>query len=346
MTWVDANNYCNSRLVMDLKGYLVTITTNEENDFIDRMTRQLWSPLWRSYWISGLSKSRPDRDFGIYYYSSGPESGTLMYDVYTDKCTTFCNFDASEPNLQPDDNEIYLMSYHSLNGSWNNIEGPKTMFYFVCEYGGLQDPYIPPIRIGADQVINITNYSGIDFKIPIDIEFTKRSTGEKVNCTNPVGSSYGGIYCILDKSGSGSYNVRITNGQTILNTTFQYRPPRITVIYPEFNSTGYVSLTKGSTLTVSGDNFASDSLMSIHFADGTNCANISTIKTGVLKCTLDKDILNIENSILPITIIADSIYGQSIKPAFGLCLVGNQTTHSMTRWIIFIEWQLRGLVDT
>jgi len=106
-------------------GYLVTITSAEENAFI---TEKLGADAW-----IGASDAEVE---GTWKWVTGPESGTTFYDDSTGTTYGYSNWNSatSEPNNAGNENyaEIYCSGDHP--GTWNDKNGDSILGY-VVEYG-------------------------------------------------------------------------------------------------------------------------------------------------------------------------------------------------------------------
>jgi hypothetical protein len=108
------------------QGYLVTITSDAERDFI------YTNVTTGGFWAAGT-----DRDVeGTWKWAAGPENGTSFW---KDGSTlTYASWSGSEPNNAG--NEDYLWANWS-GGNWNDIGA--TSLTFVVEYSGRSGPSVP-----------------------------------------------------------------------------------------------------------------------------------------------------------------------------------------------------------
>lgn len=115
-----ANSAASSHL--GLQGYLVTITSAEEQAFI---TSSVTSA------IAWMSATDTDTE-GTYVWQTGPEAGDVL---------TYLNWAPGEPNNLG--NEDYIHFNWASGGRWNDIPG-HTTYGYVIEYGGFLDPVPAP----------------------------------------------------------------------------------------------------------------------------------------------------------------------------------------------------------
>ena len=113
VSWTVAKSRAASSTYNGLSGYLVTITSQEENDFIA-------NNLSENSWI-GASDAQQE---GQWIWETGPESGTALNDRYT-------NWNSGEPNNSG--NEDYCGFYTS--NLWNDLPNSHNLSYII-EYGG------------------------------------------------------------------------------------------------------------------------------------------------------------------------------------------------------------------
>ncbi|GAM18814.1 hypothetical protein SAMD00019534_019890, partial [Acytostelium subglobosum LB1] len=210
----DALKACEQSSYKEKKGYMVTITSKKENDWIIQQYKLRSDMQDTRFWISGQStKSEP----GVFYYTSGPENGQPLYNVYTDECGIFCSWNIYEPNINSNETSI-VMSTNLINinhlALWDNCD-PTTSLGYLCEYGGLEDPFIPPVRtVGGDVVINnIVNMTLVPratSSSDYTITFVGEDKGKMFSGTNIKILSNTSLSTTIPP-GSGTFNVSITS---------------------------------------------------------------------------------------------------------------------------------------
>ncbi|EFA78330.1 hypothetical protein PPL_08981 [Heterostelium album PN500] len=302
LTALEAVEYCNNQTYLGNKGYLVTITSQEENNWLKSKSLTYFTTI-KDFWISGSSSLEEP---GIYYFDSGPEIGQLFYNIYNDTCGIFCDFTVIEPNLMFKANETHIQFYYPVN-TWNN-KNPTYKSPFICEYIGMELPNIEPIGTlgGKIEITNILGWNLLGQSSVYTVSFNNQRQ-ETLNCQNVKVLSNTSLSCDLP-AGSGAYNVTISNGSKQLKTNFRFSPPHISLIEPNF--------TQNSEVTISGFNFANDSFMKFYVTNNSyECINAKQIRNGVMVCTITLNI-NFNISFLPLMAVADGLNGQSIKPVF------------------------------
>lgn len=114
-TWKGAKEYCESK-----GGYLATITSREENDF-----------------VYSYLKNNFDYESAYFGFTDQEEEGVWVWD--NGESGTFTNWHAGEPNDE-NPNEDYAMYYYKYSdGTWNDGDfGDQTVNsgrVFICEWG-------------------------------------------------------------------------------------------------------------------------------------------------------------------------------------------------------------------
>eukprot|EP01133_Synstelium_polycarpum_P009826 gene9826-11476_t len=263
------------------------------------------------FWMSGYSD-----DGKVYTYSSGPESGSFLYDTYFDRCNWFCSWSAGEPNLIPNEHYIH---YNYYSGKWNNNAysngGYTNNFQYICEFGGLTDPFIAPMRTVGSKNSTITNIIGWH----LEVNSNWNLTATFVNVLTPSKTFTISDFIVLSNTsvqftippGTGRYTVTLVSDGTDqqLTTQYQYQIPFVSAIYPAFNVS--------ERITVTGDNFGTvTSNMRIKVtASNIDCNDIILIKANAFSCVLTGAITR-DLPLLPITYIVEDLEVTSFKAAF------------------------------
>ncbi len=131
VTWEDAKSAAAAMRKNGLRGYLATITTQGENEFIQ-------AKLEGQGWI-GASDAEEE---GNWKWVTGPEAGTQFWSGNASGMAVsgrYSNWDNSEPNdfLTGEDYGHLL-----TDGEWNDYDSPAVagrISGYVVEYGGLKD---------------------------------------------------------------------------------------------------------------------------------------------------------------------------------------------------------------
>ena len=167
-TWSSAKSSAASKSMNGRQGYLATITSSAENNFIfNKLKADAWIGSSDDYsqinssTSPALSYANQGAAEGRWYWVTGPEAGTLFSignvnpqaqnGIYT-------NWNSSEPN-NSSSNEHYGEIYSSSNGAgrWNDLPNSSTLG-FVVEYGGLASD--TPILMQASKEIDVVTVPG------------------------------------------------------------------------------------------------------------------------------------------------------------------------------------------
>lgn len=140
--WATALTAAGNRTLHGLQGYLATITSQAENDFIRQK-------LGADAWI-GASDELVE---GEWRWKCGPEAGTQFSSGSVAVNGQFANWNAAEPN-NVGGIENYAEIYCTDNvGKWNDLNGMAVLSGYVVEYGGMAGDPAPQITAGRDVAI-------------------------------------------------------------------------------------------------------------------------------------------------------------------------------------------------
>ncbi|XZF16231.1 T9SS type A sorting domain-containing protein [Chitinophagaceae bacterium MMS25-I14] len=145
-TWPNAKTYASTQSYFGRQGYLATMTSAAENNFI-------WKILGSDAWIGGsddylqidsavgynlyASQTGTTPSEGKFYWVTGPEKGTFYSSGNGSPVTQsgqYANWNGGEPNNSG--NENFTEIYSSNNGLWNDL-GTGNTLGCVIEYGGM-----------------------------------------------------------------------------------------------------------------------------------------------------------------------------------------------------------------
>ena len=141
-TWSTAKTAAEGRTLYGLEGYLATITSQAENDFIRQK-------LAADAWIGGSDEAVE----GTWRWVTGPESGTQFSSGSTPVGGQFTNWNTGEPNNLGGEDYTEIFSTDGV-GKWNDLNGITTLTGYVAEYGGM--PGDPPTQITANRDVTLT----------------------------------------------------------------------------------------------------------------------------------------------------------------------------------------------
>lgn len=134
INWTDSRDGAEARSLFGLEGYLATITSQAENDFIRQK-------LGADAWIGGSDAAVEDE----WRWVTGPEAGTQFSQGSTPVNGQFANWNALEPN-NSGGNEDYAEIYSTDGvGKWNDLPDSGILGGYVVEYGGMPGDTTPQI---------------------------------------------------------------------------------------------------------------------------------------------------------------------------------------------------------
>nr|WP_320051340.1 DUF4347 domain-containing protein [uncultured Desulfuromonas sp.] len=174
ISWADAKTAADGMTFDGLQGYLATITSEAENDFI-------LSKLPTDGWI-GASDEAVE---GEWRWVTGPEAGTL-FSVGNDSPVTqpgeYANWNTGEPNDSDpgEDYGEYYASGGSAPGRWNDLNGSALNAYIV-EYGGMAED--PAAKV-ANTTITLTKLDTTPvLSLAGDANYTENAVAKALNPT-------------------------------------------------------------------------------------------------------------------------------------------------------------------
>jgi uncharacterized repeat protein (TIGR01451 family) len=148
--WPDAQTAAAGRRYFGLQGYLTTVTSQEENDFI---TSKLQGEGWMG--------ASDDAAEGEWYWVTGPETGTQFWSGDESGSPVGGMYNNWIPGVEPNDSGGNEDHGHFLtNGQWNdyrynnsNIQG------YVVEYGGMAAD--PTLALTGTVTVNVQAVSDV-----------------------------------------------------------------------------------------------------------------------------------------------------------------------------------------
>jgi hypothetical protein len=148
--WSQARTHASNRFFNERQGYLATITSAEENDFIAQKVSS-------NGWI-GASDAESE---GTWKWVTGPETGTTFWQGASNGVRVsnmYANWNSSEPNNSGDYAEFIASSK-----GWNDLSGATTRSGYIVEYGGLSTDNVLG-DYDETVVLNITNLKEDQFE--------------------------------------------------------------------------------------------------------------------------------------------------------------------------------------
>ena len=190
-TWGQAVSGAAGKNLYGIKGYLATVTTQSENDFIRQK-------LAADGWLGGSDLGNE----GVWSWRTGPETGTTFW-TSTGGVQTFANWNSGEPNnAYP--GEPYLQIYSSGSGlsagKWNDLFASSEMGY-VVEYGGTSGD--PEVNLYTTTTLNVSAITtpSVSTSVASGISYTGAYLGGTVTSDGGASvSERGVVYSTTDAS--------------------------------------------------------------------------------------------------------------------------------------------------
>jgi len=172
-TWSSAKDAASARSYLNYSGYLATVTSQAENDYIKQiLNADAWMGASDDYAqintaLSSTLYANQTASEGKWYWVTGPEAGTQItssnYPV-TVIPGRYNNWYTNEPN-NAGSAEHYAQFYSTFSGKWNDLPNSSQLGYLV-EYGGLstdilQSPsYSITLNITSPEPGNALHFDG------------------------------------------------------------------------------------------------------------------------------------------------------------------------------------------
>ena len=171
LTWQAAKSAAESRTLFGRQGYLVTITSQEENDFVSNKTlglgwigaRDINRNLTNGVFLSGGLSD------GDWRWVTGPEGlmdngkGLKFYNGYVNYSPSsvenqFSNWSNGEPNNSPSEWVVHIFAKNQStnSGKWNDFYPTNSSVQgYIVEYGGM--PNDVTTNIQASKIVEVSD---------------------------------------------------------------------------------------------------------------------------------------------------------------------------------------------
>ena len=162
--WPSAKADAEAQSLYGMTGYLATITSSEENDFItDKLLGDGWLGGSDEYQevntaLGSTVYATQNDSEGNFYWVMGPEAGTAISTGNTSPVAVsnaYMNWLVGEPN-DAVGGEHYIHMNASLGGQWNDYSATNG---YVLEFGGYSDD--PTLNIEHTRTLSYNTESGI-----------------------------------------------------------------------------------------------------------------------------------------------------------------------------------------
>ncbi len=157
ITWTDAKIAAENRAYFGLKGYLATLTSQQEANLAGKQTTG-------AGWIGGSDAETE----GVWKWVTGPEAGTIFWNGdYTGSTPNFAFWNTGEPNNLGNEDYAHITDPSiGIFGSWNDLHNAgdpaPSPFHpkgYIVEYGGT--PGDPVLDISASTKIFVPAISSV-----------------------------------------------------------------------------------------------------------------------------------------------------------------------------------------
>jgi hypothetical protein len=229
-SWTAAMAAASSRTFQGLTGYLATITSQTENDFIQqKLTADAWIGASDDYLYINVATgtttyANQAAAEGHWYWVSGPERGTRISDNNGSPVTVsggYAYWNAGEPNNSGGENYGEIYSTGVAPGRWNDLPNSVSLAY-VVEYsdaGGVAS-FSKSITITPQRVNDAPVTSGSVALTSIN-ENASTNSGQLVSsfmtATDPDTDPVTGIAITSLSSSRGTWQYSLDNGATWAN---------------------------------------------------------------------------------------------------------------------------------
>ncbi|KYR00413.1 DEAD/DEAH box helicase domain-containing protein [Tieghemostelium lacteum] len=234
----------------NLKGYLATFTTEYEWEWVVKEIEKQGTPYNTSTFFDTVGTGVFSVDGSTHYYDSGPEIGSMMYNLSSDTCHTFCKFSQLAPAYM--NQETFL----SMKRSLTNInlmeminEGGYRVLSFICEFSpdgtpGLQSISDVDFSIQGENKLftslRITNIP--QDKILQSVTLSNIDTNEQSNCTGLELKQSNTYECRYFSIGRFAVSINTTDSFTYPDIFHQSNPPKPAYFSQTAISGGFYSI--------------------------------------------------------------------------------------------------------
>ncbi|MDA9877060.1 autotransporter domain-containing protein [Candidatus Pelagibacter sp.] len=206
--WVDAKDAAEASTYNGLTGYLVTITSEAENDFLDaKVSQNTWIGASDDSTYTSTSYSAGEPTEGTWQWVSGPENGKTFFcqvrqnmangnakaNAASDECSvatgySYNNWLTNEPNDHStatvgEENCAHLKS----NGKWNDLDCTGgAVSYYIIEYGGTAGE---TATVSGLTTLSINSTESDDYNVFDDKELVGIVEGQSENAKRFIYSS-------------------------------------------------------------------------------------------------------------------------------------------------------------
>lgn len=162
ITWHDAKDAASGKSFYGRQGYLATVTSEQENNFVTEKSRG-----------AGWLGANDENSEGVWEWVTGPETGQQFWqgdgsgEITNDLYENWYVNTWSEPNNGDGNGEDYLHIFgydHKYSswatnaiGYWNDFAAETTVDGYLVEYGGLSTDTVEQIQVTDDKIIKLSD---------------------------------------------------------------------------------------------------------------------------------------------------------------------------------------------
>jgi gliding motility-associated-like protein len=241
ISWTSAKDAAELKTYYGLKGYLATLTAQDEAQLAGNQTPG-------AGWIGGSDAETED----VWKWVTGPEAGTIFWKGLANGSTpNFAFWNKGEPNQYMEEDYAHITAPGvGIPGSWNDmtIEGDSSGNYqpkgYLVEYGGT--PGDPELQLSASTTLTITSITSTKPDSKCDAGTVTLEATASVGTINWYDSLTGGNY--MD-SGPSFITPILTATKTFYaeTTTAGCTSPRTAVEAKIINTPTFINIKSQST---------------------------------------------------------------------------------------------------
>ncbi len=239
ITWTSAKDAAEKRSLYGRQGYLATVTSESENNFIkEKTTGQGW--LGASDSFEAINAATGESTYttqslseGNWYWVTGPEKGTPFWKGTGSGSSVsgqYSNWMTGEPNNQGDEHYAHIFGPTPPSwgkyGKWNDFADTTEVNGYIVEYGGLATDSINDIQLTMTKQVKIVEKLE-NSKAPTASDIHFNSSNKTVEIVNAPADTTVALYInnvlansMISSNGTAMFEgLQVQNGD-ILSVTF------------------------------------------------------------------------------------------------------------------------------
>lgn len=281
-TWTAAKTLSEARSYLGYGGYLATITSAAENNFIRQvLNADAWIGSSDNYtYINAATGATTYANQasaeGKWYWVTGPEKGTQFSNGNNSPTSVsgrYMNWNSGEPNNAGSEHHGEIYSSGSTPGAWNDLANVNLSY--VVEYGGLATDPVQTISANITIYMNVTSNSVSSAQTKCNGVAASTLTGSTV-----AGGTGSYTYAWQSSTTSATSGFSAASGT---NTTSNYSPgtPAASTWYRRVVTSGSAADTASAIkITINSAITSSSSTTEVNCFGGSNGAASLSISGG------------------------------------------------------------------